>query len=89
MAPVGPGLPAGQPCRRLRAGASPRLTLQPHNVSAGHALLGAGDVGSPGFDALEWAPVLDSQLHVEHDAAGWQASDGVEVGLDDLWGLLE
>jgi len=28
-------------------------------------------------------------LHVEHDAASCHASDGVEVSLDDLWGLPE
>ena len=33
--------------------------------------------------------MLDSQLHVEHDAAGCQASNRVEVSLDDLWGLAE
>src|SRR4249920_1559156 len=66
-----------------------RSRLQPHNVVAGHALLDADDAGSPGFDALEWVPVLDSQLHVEHDAARCQASNRVEVSLDYLWGLPE
>src|SRR5450755_3544288 len=44
---------------------------------------------SPGLDALDWAPVLDSQSHVEHDAAAWHASDGVEVRLDHLRELPE
>ena len=44
---------------------------------------------SPRLDALDWAPALDSQSHVEHDAAVGHASDGVEVGLDDLGDLAE
>ena len=34
-------------------------------------------------------PGLDSQSHVEHDAAVWHASDGVEVRLDHLRELPE
>jgi hypothetical protein len=44
---------------------------------------------SPRLDALGGAPVLDSQSHVEHDAAGGGAPDGVEVGLDHLGDLPE
>src|SRR5450755_5163373 len=51
------------------------------------ALLGGGHGRSPSLDALDRAAVLDSQSHVEHDAAAWHASDGVEVRFDHLWDL--
>ena len=44
---------------------------------------------SPRLDPLDWPPALDSQSHVEHDAAVCHASDGVEVRLDHLWELPE
>jgi hypothetical protein len=44
---------------------------------------------SPRLDALDWAPRLDSQSHVEHDAAAGHATDRVEVGLDHLRDLPE
>ena len=44
---------------------------------------------SPRLDALDWAPVLDSESHVEHDAAACHASDGVEVRLDHFRELPE
>jgi hypothetical protein len=40
---------------------------------------------SPRLYALDWALGLDSQAHVEHDAPGSGAADGIEVGLDELW----
>jgi hypothetical protein len=44
---------------------------------------------SPGLDAFDWATVLDSHSHVEHDASACHAPDGVEVGLDHFWELSE
>jgi hypothetical protein len=49
----------------------------------------SGYAGSPGLDALDRAPGLDSQLHVEHDAAVGHAANGVEVSFDHLRGLPE
>jgi hypothetical protein len=71
---IAPERPPRQPCRRPRSGGSPRLRLQPHNVVVG-ALLDAGNAGSPRLDPLDWVPALDSQSHVEHDAAVCHASD--------------
>src|SRR5580704_7117226 len=44
---------------------------------------------SPCLDALDWAPGLDSQSHVEYHAAACHAPDGVEVRLDHLRDLSE
>jgi hypothetical protein len=55
----------------------------------GVPLVGGGADGLPGLDALDRAPGLDSESHVEHDAAVCHASDGVEVGLDHLRDLQE
>src|SRR5271165_2011263 len=85
-----------RPTLRITAAHTPGRLLEPRTVSTS-AASGCVSVSSsatrshrlPGLDAVDGAPVFDSQSHVENEAAAGHAPDGVEVGLDELGDLCE